>query len=578
MKALLSPYAKKVNPLHPLCEYPRPQMRRDSFLCLNGPWQYTISQSDAAPEEYEGAILVPYPPESTLSGVERILQPEDYLWYRRSFALPPGFFKGRVLLHFGAVDQSCRVWVNGKEAGSHRGGYLSFGFDITSLLQEGDNELCVRVNDPTETKAYARGQQQLQRGPGGHPPVSGIWQTVWLESVPEIYIRKLRITPLFDDSAVELLIESRGGPLEGEVEVYANATLAARGSFVAGTPFVLPMPGALSWKPSNPFLYTLRIKGGQDAVESYFGMRKFSVEPDAAGVPRLMLNNRPLLHAGILDRGLFSDGLYTPPTEEAMVADLRYIKACGFNSVRKLGKIEPLRWYYHCDKLGLLVWQDLPGGFVPKKESFFDRFAVFDPRMKDNNYKKTGRADEASRRAYLEDMDAAVALLYNSVALETWVLFNQGEGQFDAAEAAERMRRLDPTRFIDHASGWYDQGAGDILSIHADGEPVVLPGGESRAAALTRAGGFGLVYPDHFEGTQPNTEQLLPNSQRLQGAWGSLYEKELLPLCNQGLSAFFLSQLADVGEEVCGLLTYDRAVQKLSASKLAALNHLLATQ
>ena len=337
---------------HPLPEYPRPQLRRESFLNLNGVWQYAVSTLNSEPEEYDGDIVVPFPLESELSGVGRVLQPGEYLWYRREFTLPEDFNVGRVLLHFGAVDQCARVWVNGMDACTHTGGYLPFSADITDLLFEGENTLAVRVTDDTDRSYHTRGKQKLKPGGIWYSPVSGIWQTVWCESVPENYISSLFITPHLEDGSVELLVMG-----EGAVRAVIDGDAY---DFEAGTSALLKLREVRAWSPEEPYLYKLELAMGDDRVESYFAMRSVGIGEDRNGVKRLLLNGKPYFQNGLLDQGWWPDGLYTAPSDEALAFDIAAAKTMGFNMLRKHVKVEPLRWYYHCDRLGMLVWQDMP--------------------------------------------------------------------------------------------------------------------------------------------------------------------------------------------------------------------------
>lgn len=559
-----------LNPEHPLTEYPRPQMVRGSFFCLNGIWQYSINKSEVPPRAWDGDIVVPYPVESALSGVGRVLGPSDCLWYRKTFTLPGGFNAGRVLLHFGAVDECCEVRLNGVKVGQHDGGYLPFHFDVTAQLAAGENELTVFVIDETDKAPYARGGQRLAQGGRFHSPVSGIWQTVWLESVPDTYIKDLRILPLYDESAVEVVVFSNGGPVQATVEVFARSTLAAVEHCTTGQPVRLSLPGALSWHPKNPFLYTVRVTSGEDRVASYFGMRKFSLAPDEEGHVRLLLNNKLLFVTGVLDSGLYGDGLYTPPTDAVMERDIRFAKECGFNAIRKVGKIESMRWYYHCDRLGMLVWQDLPGGGkVPGKTAarLAARFTG------DKNTHRFGSDNTQWRQAYLRDMVRSVKLLYNTPSVQTWVLFNEGQGQFCAEKNARRMQSLDPARLIDHASGWRDQGAGDITSLHFYKSAPQLPQAKSRRAVVfTSVGDFGLPVEDHFAGSRPCASRLFSGEGQLIEAMQTLYRTQLLPLVQEGLAGVFFRQLADGQDDASGLLSADREAEKLPKGMMAELN------
>ena len=573
MDGLLTEYGEKLNSCHPLPEYPRPQMVRTSYLNLNGIWLYAITPQGNPPACWDGDIVVPFSPESLLSGVQRVLQPDEFLWYQRIFTVPTGFLQARLLLHFGAVDQNCTVFVNGHAAGSHQGGYLPFTLDITDYLAKGPQTLTVKVSDPTEDAPFARGRQKLQHGGHWHTPHSGIWQTVWLESVPQVYIRSLKITPLYDDSAVEIDVAGAGGPLAGTLQIFARGTLVTQGSFTAGRPLQLKLPGFLSWHPKMPFLYTLYITAGKDAVESYFGMRKLHVEADGDGPGRLMLNNRPFLGAGVLDQGLYSDGLYTPPSDRAMVDDLRFARACGFTMIRKHGKIEPLRWYYHCDKVGLLVWQDVPAGGGDAKMTLRALLYFGQKVRSDQNHKHLGRKDAAGRAAFMQDMHGIADLLYNSPSVGAWVLFQRGQGQFSAAKAAVLAKQLNPAWVVDHASGWYDQGAGEVASVHLTrhnqkkwlNPPLAK---DTRAFLLTQADTFGP--PPRREGP-PLTREARAK------AVSALYQEYLIPLKRAGLCGFFLYQLSDAGVEMNGLRSFDRRTQKLHPKGLETLNMVFTT-
>lgn len=573
MSVLSTPYGERLNPARPLQEYPRPQMVRNSYLCLNGPWQYTVTKETGFPALWEGNIVVPFAPESALSGVNRVLQPDEYLWYKREVTLPEGFVQSRTLLHFGGVDQCCVVYINGVEVGRHDGAFLPFMLDITKHLLGDAVEIALMVIDETDTAPYVRGRQKLEHGGEWHTPQSGIWQTVWLESVPKNYIKSLRITPLFDASAVEIMVTAAEGPLSGRIEVFARSSLATSGTFVAGIPVRLQLPGALSWTPGHPFLYTVLVTAREDKVASYFGMRKIELQRDEKGNACLMLNNRKLLVSGILDPGMFSDSLYTPPSDSAMIADIQYAKRCGFNALRKYAKIEPLRWYYHCDRLGMLVWQDLPGGGGEPKRGFSDLLFSNKRNRKDSAYARFGRESVEGRQSFLRDMDGAAALLYNTPSLAVWVLFHEGYGQFDAAKAAQRMKQNDPTRLVDHASGWYDQGAGDFISLHNPGKPPMMPEQQDeRIVAMTSIGGFGIEPAEHFGGKTPVAPGRALSPGHFADLVSDLYTQQLPPLVAQGAGVFFYTQLSDWEDEASGLLSFDRRIEKLKPSFMYKLN------
>ena len=358
---LITEFGKNIDVACPLPEYPRPQMVRDSYINLNGEWDYAITPMKVDNPQYSGKILVPFSPEAVLSGVEHILQPDEFFYYKRYFTLPEGFNRGRVLLNFGAVDYECEVILNDISLMKHRGGYYPFTVDITAALRPGENKLVVKVFDPSDTAPGSHGKQKLKRGGIFYTPQSGIWQTVWLESVPEKYVTALYLTPDIDRDTLEIRVQSNEGAAEGKVAAYDGEKLIAEGEIKDGSA-VLNLKDYELWSPENPKLYSLKIVVGEDETDSYFGMRKFSVGKDARGIPRMMLNNKPYFHNGLLDQGYWPDGLYTPPSDEAMIFDIAEMKALGFNMLRKHIKLEPMRWYYHCDRLGMLVWQDMVNG------------------------------------------------------------------------------------------------------------------------------------------------------------------------------------------------------------------------
>ncbi|MDR0782759.1 MAG: hypothetical protein LBE83_03265, partial [Propionibacteriaceae bacterium] len=414
----------------PLNNYPRPQLRRDNWQCLNGPWQWAIANE--RPADFTGTITVPYSPEAPLSGVERQLLPGETLWYRRVVAFDPQ--PGRRLLHFGAVDQSCEVWVNGLSVGDHAGGYWPFYFDVTTAIRPGDNEILVAVRDDSDQGSEAYGKQNLKRGGIWYTAQSGIWQTVWTEVVPPTYIDRIEINPDYDQASVSLRVHLAGDE-PGLDE------------------FELTVPEFHPWTPDDPYLYDLEISAGEDRVTTYYALRKISVV-EVNGHPRLALNNQPLFQTGLLDQGYYADGLYTAPSDEAMIWELEQIKALGFNMVRKHIKIEPLRWYHHCDRLGLLVWQDFVSGGGPYHDLVTRYLPFIGVRLRDHRHRRFGRRSATGREVFARDLNRTIELLRNSPSVVVWVPFNEGWGQFDAAQTAEEVRRLDPSRLIDHASGW----------------------------------------------------------------------------------------------------------------------------
>jgi len=555
-----------------LQEYPRPQMRRDSYLNLNGPWDYAVTALDETPASYTGTILVPFSPETVLSGVGHELKPEERLWYRRRFSLPEGFYApesgDHLLLHFGAVDQTATVFVNGTEVAHHVGGFTPFSCDITDALSGGqDLTVTVRVRDITDTGSHSRGKQKTKHGGIFYTPQSGIWQTVWMERVPRTYIRSLVITPLFDESAVEIRVKPNR----------ACACIARIGEreflFSSGVACRIPMENFRAWSPEDPHLYDFSVEAGEDRVESYFAMRKISMEQDAAGIPRLFLNNEPYFHSGVLDQGYWSDGMLTAPSDAAMIYDIELMKRMGFNMLRKHIKLEPLRWYYHCDRLGMLVWQDMPNGGGSYSPITISLPLVTDKHKKDDNYRAFAREDIAGREQYYLELTEMVEHLYNCPCIVLWVPFNEGWGQFDAAEAAERIRALDATRLIDHASGWHDQGISDVKSLHVYFKPYRFRADEKgRAVVLSEFGGYNLGVEGHSTEKRNFGYRRYRSSEKLAKALAQLYDAEIVPAVAQGLSATVYTQLSDVEEEMNGFVTYDRAVEKLPAEVMAAAN------
>ena len=577
-EAMLTPWGEALDREHPLPEYPRPQLRRNSYLNLNGIWEYAITKTAEKPAAMQGEIVVPFSPETPLSGVGHILQPDEYLWYRRSVTLPEGFFRGgRLLLHFGAVDQCCTVWVNGQEAGSHTGGYLPFALDVTELIEGDAFTLELRVTDPTDTGSLSRGKQRLKSTGIWYTPQSGIWQTVWMECVPENYLRSLRITPKPEENAVHIRLEA-DDPAMAAVTICRDGGIIAEGQTDENGESTLTIPAEelRLWSPEETFLYDVAITlAGGDKVESYFGMRAFGIGKDEKGLPRLLLNGKPYFQNGLLDQGYWSDGYYTAPSDEALIHDIAEMKRLGFNMLRKHIKVEPLRWYYHCDRLGMLVWQDMMNGGESYSPLSIYVFSNLGLRVKDDRYRYFSRSDEAGRTHYYEELGQMIDLLYNTVSLALWVPFNEGWGQFDALKAAEFIRKRDDTRPIDHASGWYDQGGGDIKSIHWYFRPYhhKQPPKEQRPICLTEYGGYNCAVPGHCwgEGAEFGYKKIADPAE-FNRAFQKLMEEQLIPAKERGLAAAVYTQVSDVEGERNGLLTYDRKVCKANEAIFRAVN------
>ena len=568
-------WATDLTPENAWPEYPRPQMTRPAWLNLNSLWDYAIAPLETETiKDFQGKILVPFPIESALSGVKRALQPDERLFYRRSFSLPPAWQGKRILLHFGAVDWQTTAWLNGSQLGTHQGGYLPFQFDLTPHLRAGENELVVAVWDPTDAHWQQRGKQVRAPKSIWYTQVSGIWQTVWLEPVPETYISRLKITPNIDARNVQVEISLDGNPAQpctGQVRVYAAGSLVGAAEIDAhDRKATLPIPEPRLWSPDAPHLYDLVVEIGEDRVESYFGMRKFSLGRDAQGRMRLCLNNRPLFQFGPLDQGYWPDGLYTPPSADAMRFDLQVIKNLGCNMLRKHIKVEPARYYYDCDRLGLIVWQDMINGGKAVGDATSLLAILFGSRRRDGNYRYAGREVEESRLDYRRELQEMVDHLGSFTCIGVWVPFNEGWGQFDARAAADWLKVYDPTRPVDHASGWFDQGGGDCKSLHVYFKKLPLNKPEKeRALVLSEFGGYALNIKEHA--WKPETEfgySKYATREALTEAYLDLLKDQLQPWIAKGLSAAIYTQTTDVEIEVNGYITYDREVEKMDFVRL----------
>ena len=540
---------------NPLPEYPRPQLARRGWRSLNGPWDYAINSSSRHPTEFDGQIIVPFSPETELSGVQRSLKSGEYLWYRRQVELPEEYAGRRVLLHFGAVDQEATVWVNNTMVASHVGGYLPFEADVTEAIEDNMMTVTVRVTDDTDKGVHTRGKQKTKRGGIWYTPQSGIWQTVWMEAVPEDYVKSLRITPDFDKGTVEIAAET-----VGEAPAFAQF-----GGFSYELPAEIPVPDFEAWSPDNPKLYGFTVSCGEDLVQSYFAMRKFSVEEDEKGVKRLFLNNKPLFHNGLLDQGYWPDGLYTAPTDEALAYDIRMAKSMGYNMLRKHIKVEPLRWYYHCDRLGMLVWQDMPCGGGSYNPVVVSAPLLTGSHMKDSAYGMFGRGDTAGRAEFKAELAEMVKHLYNCPCIAMWVIFNEGWGQFDAEKMHDFVRSMDDTRTIDHASGWHDQHIGQVRSDHVYFKKYSFkPDKYGRAVLLSEFGGYAHKVIGHCFSKKDFGYKKFEMPAQLEIAIEELYQQQIRPAVAQGLAAAVYTQISDVEDEVNGLMTYDRKVAKIA--------------
>ena len=583
---LLTPWGESLDRTAPLPDYPRPQLTRPRWQSLNGPWRFAIVDFTASdplevadptsPHEWDGEIVVPFSPETPLSGVGRVLHADQILWYGRGFRLPQIEPGERALLHFGAVDQSCRVAVDGYEVGGHTGGYLPFTLDITAALGDRvDHDLVVSVRDVTDTSWLARGKQSNSRGGIWYTPQSGIWQTVWLEILPEIAIDRLVLTPRLEVSSVEVTVVSDRAP-EGctaTVEVSADGELVASAEVPVGIASQVPLPNPVrTWSPEDPFLYDLQVTLGSDRVGSYVGMRSFGVGPDDRGFPRLLLNGHPYLPVGLLDQGYWPDGGYTAPSDEALEYDISLAKSLGFTMLRKHIKVEPLRWYHHCDRLGMLVWQDAVSGGTTYNPVVIVAPAVKAPQMSDRHHRLFGRRSVQGREQFELELTEMIDHLVNVPSIALWVPFNEGWGQFDAVRIAERVRAQDPTRPVDHASGWHDQGAGDLRSLHVYFRTVRAPRRrDDRVLAITEYGGYSVDVPDHTWGQRSFGYRRFATQDELEVALVRLHDREIVPAIGQGVAATVYTQLTDVEDEVNGLVTYDRRVVKVDVTAIRSM-------
>ena len=553
----------------PLSEYPRPQFKRDSYICLNGYWEYAIRTIESIPDVFDGQILVPYSPETEKSGVNKTVTPKDYLFYRLRYEIPQDFIKDKVILHFGAVDQIAELFINGNFVMKHVGGFLPFSCDIKPYLEDNKLEIILRVQDTTNSSYHSSGKQSLNPGGIWYKPQSGIYMPVWMESVKLGYIEKIKITPDIDKNIVKLqfISDEKTAKVELNGEIY---------DVKANEENIINVMWVKLWTPENPYLYNFKIYNSVDKVESYFAMRKVSLTKNKKGQFVIALNNEECFMKGVLDQGYYQDGLLTPNSDEDYINDINLIKSLGFNVSRKHIKIESLRWYYHCDRLGLLVWQDFVNGCT-KYDFWLNQVPLFVRyKISDQKYKKFFRENEEGRKETYQEFLDTIDLLYNSPCIVLWTIFNEAWGQFDAKEIYEKLKEVDNTRLYDHASGWHDQGSSDVKSMHIYKWKVKVPSKrkiKNRAYVCSECGAYILDKRlKEAKKKEGFIYLLFNNKEDFQKEYVRFITQEIIPAKRAGMSAFIYTQLSDVEEEMNGFVTYDRKEIKVDVGKIKEIN------
>lgn len=562
---LSTKWGEKVDYRHVLDEYPRPYLKRDSFMNLNGFWQYSITETKCFPQYFHEKILVPFSPEAPLSKVNIQLKPGEYLWYQKFILLQRKENK-KTILHFGAVDQIAEIYINQENIYTHVGGYLPFEIDITKYVQEGINDITVCVQDKSEHGYHAKGKQRLKRGGMYYTAQSGIWQTVWIEEVPLTYIKDVKIVPDFDHSQILLTIFLNQATDENiiiEIDGQDKLEVSSSKKVINQT---IKINNKIAWSPENPHLYNIKITTRDDEVTSYFAMRCFTIENDENNIPRICLNHQPIFMNGVLDQGYWPDGLYTAPSDEALIYDIKMMKELGFNTIRKHIKIEAARWYYHCDRLGMIVWQDMVNSgfrYHPLIVTYLPTvFKCMRKNFSDKHKYLLSRFDKNSRQEFIRECKNTVDYLSHFPCISTWVLFNEGWGQFETAKLTDYLRQVDPTRLIDSASGWFDQKCGDFRSEHHYfDKPKIIA--DKRAFVISEYGGLTYRVKDHVSSNRIYGYQNYEDINEYQNNYHLLFEQMIKPLIYQGLCGAIYTQLSDIEDEINGLLTYDRKVCKL---------------